>query len=69
MTRECVPVTRCRECTHCREFPQGSVCTVRGAAGWFAADPEGYCSLAVRRDGPLEPAASGKHRHERNEDD
>lgn len=39
------PVIRCRDCAFCREFPQGAVCTLRGAAGWFATDPEGFCSL------------------------
>ena len=36
-------VVRCRDCAHCREFPQGGVCTLRGAAGWFATEPEGFC--------------------------
>lgn len=69
MTRERVRVTRCRECAHCKEFSQGSVCAVRGAAGWFATDPDGYCSLAVRRDAALGPTRFEKRRHEGIEDD
>lgn len=43
-------IVRCRDCAFCRDFPQGSVCTVRGSAGWFATDPRGFCWLAKRRE-------------------
>lgn len=42
-------VVRCRDCGHCRTLPQGCVCTVHGAAGWYATDPNGFCWLAKRR--------------------
>ena len=40
-----------RDCGHCREFAQGCVCDVHGAAGWYATDPNGFCHRAVRREG------------------
>lgn len=42
-------VVRCRDCELCREFPQGTVCTLRGAAGYFATEPEGFCWLGKER--------------------
>lgn len=42
-------VVRCRDCGHCREFAQGLVCTVYGAAGWYATKPDGFCHRARRR--------------------
>lgn len=43
-------VVRCRDCGHCRTLPQGCVCIVHGAAGWYATDPNGFCWLAKRRE-------------------
>lgn len=43
-------VVRCRDCGHCRTLPQGCVCTVHGAGGWYATDPNGFCHRAVRRE-------------------
>lgn len=42
-------VTRCRDCAFCRSFPQGLVCTMRGAVGWFETSAEGFCSLGKER--------------------
>lgn len=43
-------VVRCRDCARFKEFPQGGVCTLRGSAGWFATEPEGFCWLGKERE-------------------
>ena len=42
-------VVRCRDCEHCCTLLQGLMCTVHGAAGWYATKPDGFCHRAARR--------------------